>query len=58
MEQNLISWNLANFVTFTLMILVIWVVLGGAGHLLFGATGKGKTQTAITPGGVKTATAG
>lgn len=34
--ENLISWNIPNFITIVLMIGIVWVVIGGAAHLLFG----------------------
>lgn len=32
--ENLISWNIPNFITFVFMIAILWVVIGTAGHLL------------------------
>lgn len=33
MGENIISWNIPNFVTIVTMVAVIWVVLGFASHL-------------------------
>jgi len=54
--ENLISWNIPNFVSFVFMIAVIWIVIGTAGHLLVRqparATAMGLTNTTSRPGGV------
>lgn len=56
-SESLISWNIPNFVTFVLMIAIVWVVMGTAGHLLIrqpasrrAATG---TNTMAAPGGLQ-----
>ena len=33
-DEKLISWNIANFVTIVLMIAIAWCVIGLAGHVL------------------------
>lgn len=33
-DEKLISWNIANFVTIVLMIAIAWAVIGLAGHTL------------------------
>ena len=32
-EQNIVSWNLRNFITIALMLALIWLALGFAGHV-------------------------
>lgn len=57
--ENLISWNIPNFVSFVFMIAIIWVVIGTAGHLLVrrgGASGApSATNNTYAPGGVAVA---
>lgn len=58
-SENLISWNIPNFVSIVLMIAIIWVVIGTAGHLLVRGpasrrmrSGQSATNTTYAPGGV------
>lgn len=44
--ENLISWNLPNFVSITLMVVMIWLVLGGVSHLI-------RRKIAAAPAGVQ-----
>lgn len=46
-EESVISWNLPNVVTVIMMLLIIWVVLGGLGHFLF--RGRNMAQATVAP---------
>ena len=57
--ESLISWNLPNFVTIVLMLAIIWVVVGAAGHLFVrgpaqrkAASGVNGSNVTAAPGGV------
>ncbi len=58
-SESLISWNLPNFITIVLMLAIVWVVIGAAGHLLVRGPylrtqrgGQPASNTTYAPGGV------
>jgi hypothetical protein len=56
-SESLISWNIPNFVTVCLMVAIIWVIIGTAGHLLVRAPAQrkavsGASNVTAAPGGV------
>lgn len=60
---NIITWNFPNFISFVLMIAILWVVLGAAGHVLW-RKNKGQssgalpaTKTVMSPDAVASAAA-
>lgn len=48
-SESLISWNIPNFVSFVLMISIIWVVIGTAGHVLVRQPAKRRAGGGIPP---------
>lgn len=32
-DQNILSWNVANFISVILMIAILWALLGALGHI-------------------------
>jgi hypothetical protein len=55
--ESLISWNIPNFVSFVLMIALIWVIIGTLGHVFIRQPSKRAVKatndnTNAAPGGV------
>jgi hypothetical protein len=49
-DEGLISWNIANFVSLVLVIAIVWVVIGTAGHVLVRQPAKRAAMAAANKG--------
>ena len=50
-SENVISWNLPNFITVVLMLGIIWAVLGVGSNMLFGKKGMKNVGVKSTSAG-------
>lgn len=55
-NESLISWNIPNFISIVLMMAIVWVIIGTAGHLLVRRPASRRasagTNTTAAPGGL------
>lgn len=49
-DEQLLSWNIPNFISVALMLALIWCALGFLGHMVFRKPSTAAKRSAVAPG--------